>query len=175
MYSGRKGHQVTLIRQWRGAAGDLYVPQGQSQLTGNFPAIVGETLIRTLLTVQLWEFFNTPSFPPLPPGPVAVGYYQNINSSSLSGIPTISNLDADHVCSGVAEFFADFGVTSAVQSDLTYHASITFDVKSERKALVSNPSFGVSFANIGGGFGGLSRVRQCTFAYVMRALWQHNI
>lgn len=169
------GGYVTIVRQWRGAQGYIYVPANSGQWTGNFPVLPGHTLVRTILTVQLWEFYNTPNFPPLPPSPVHVAYYQSINTTSLSGIPAAANLDADFVASGTPEFFADFGVTSAVQSDLTYHASIMVDVKSERKALVSNPSYGVSFANTNAPPGGLSRVRDCTFSFVMRTLWEHNI
>lgn len=166
---------MTTIRVWRGYSQNLYNPWEDTQFTGNFPELAGHTLVRTLLTVELQEFGNFPAFPPLPALPTGVGYYQAVNTTSIVGLPDHTNFDVDWVCYGVPQFFADFGGTSAVQSDLLWNASITFDVKSQRKALVTNPSFVVSIGKLGAPFGGLSRARQLTGSVTMRTLWQHDI
>lgn len=166
---------MTVIRVWRGYTANLYNPFEDTQFTGNVPVLAGHTLVRTILTVELQETANFPHFPPLPPLPVAVGYYQAVNTGSLVGLPAQTNLDVDWVCYGVPQFFADFGVTSTLQSDLVWQASLTMDVKSERKALIANPSFTVSIGKMGAPFGGLSRARQLTGSVTFRHLWQHNI
>jgi hypothetical protein len=169
------GVHVTIIRVWKGGFGQIELPTNQGTWTGNWPVLAGHTLVRTLLTVHLMEFFNTPSFPPLPAVAVRVAYYQAVNTTSPIGLPDALNGDADFVASGSPQWFADFGVTSAVQSDLNFHATADFDVKSERKALVANPAWTVSFSNLGAPPGGNMRVRLCTMSFSIRTLWQHQI
>jgi hypothetical protein len=170
-----KGRDVTIVRNWRLFSGSIQAEGVEGQLTGNYPVLAGYTLVRSILTVQFWEFLNVAHFPPLPPLQIACGYYQAINTTSLVGLPTIGDGDHDWVCYGVPQFFADFGVTSAVQSDLCWQASISFDVKSERKALVANPSFCVAFGRLEFPAGGLTRNRSVTMTATLRALWQHSI
>jgi len=169
------GGPVTTVYNWRGFRDAVGTPVDEFQLTGNFPVTAGSTLVRSILTVEVQEVANFPHFPPVPALPVVASYYQATNTTALGGLPNQRAQDTDFVCSGVPQFFADFGVTSAVQSDLTWQASITFDVKSQRKALVSNPSFAISIGWVVSATGGNNRVRLITGSAVLRTLWEHHI
>jgi hypothetical protein len=106
--------------------------------------------------------------------PVGVALYHAKNSVTNDLEPYIEDFETDWVLYTMPDWVSDWGVTSATQSDLTYHAWDHVDSHAQRKILQDNPTITVAFGGIYGDIPENPNTRKRCFdiSYVIRTLYR---
>lgn len=167
-----------IVHEWHQITAQGRGPEGtdEGHQVWTVPVSANSTLVRTLAWFQLVESFNEPAFPTTVGVPVGLAVYHARNAIGQDLEPDLSDQSTDWVLWSMPEWSADFGVTSAVQSDLSFHAWSHVDSKAQRKILQSNPTVTVAFGPITGNFPPQQgmRLRNFTLSYVLRLLYAHE-
>lgn len=110
----------------------------------------GWTLVRALVSLQLYEKVNVTNFPPDAATPWAIGVYHALNAVGNDLQPQIYDVETDWIAWGAPEWFTDWGIITGTQSDLSYHAHLQVDVHSQRKLLQDNATVTIAYGPVTG-------------------------